>query len=374
MTKMSLKQINEATLKNSTNFINRTESKILYNADVAADILDFEWVDIFEYACPYIDNAVRNPKLMLIKEELIEKLEKAKKVTVDTVKHLAKHTYFVDRVDEKTGDVIPSQLLDIRGIDTFNTYENRFIFTLLDKMNRFYRDKVEELENIDASNKKTLEFAAKSHTNASAYKIEMRLSAIEGAGDDEENSFEEKLNEVRPRIEKIRQYLAIWERSEFTKTLRKERAAFIRPPITKTNVIKKNPNFQEAMKVWNFLKEFEEAETPPEKGFKSTGDEIIEGLMNHAFTVNYLAMNSFDPEPKVQNEKLKNNLCILLKEEIKTIIDLLNKLDVQISDADILELIALNSNGKKGEITDSKIKDTFKEAMEDYLERTQDFL
>ena len=87
MTKMSLKQINEATLKNSTNFINRTESKILYNADVAADILDFEWVDIFEYACPYIDNAVRNPKLMLIKEELIEKLEKAKKVTVDTVKH-----------------------------------------------------------------------------------------------------------------------------------------------------------------------------------------------------------------------------------------------------------------------------------------------
>ena len=43
MTKMSLKQINEATLKNSTNFINRTESKILYNADVAADILDFEW-------------------------------------------------------------------------------------------------------------------------------------------------------------------------------------------------------------------------------------------------------------------------------------------------------------------------------------------
>ena len=125
-------------------FMSKIESEMHFDSVLSGDTLDFEWVQLVEDALPYLDNIVRNPKLALITEANVEKIEKAKKTTVETVKDLSRHTFYIDRVDEKTGDVIPSKLLNIRGIDTFNTYENRVAYTLLDKLERFVRQRIEE--------------------------------------------------------------------------------------------------------------------------------------------------------------------------------------------------------------------------------------
>ncbi len=76
MTKILKDLIDEGVLKNVETFSNKTESEMLFNSSLTGDSLDFEWVDVVTDALPYLDNIVRNPKLTLITEQNIEKIDK----------------------------------------------------------------------------------------------------------------------------------------------------------------------------------------------------------------------------------------------------------------------------------------------------------
>ena len=103
-------------------FNNKMDSSMRVKTDYYKDANSFEWLDIFEKLLPYIEKILRNPKRFITTEEEIVKIESAKKVGVETVKHLAKHTNFIQDLDEKTGDVIPAKLLNVLKEETFNTY------------------------------------------------------------------------------------------------------------------------------------------------------------------------------------------------------------------------------------------------------------
>ena len=44
---------------------------------------------------PYIDNIFRSPNRFIVNEEEVVKIEQAKKITVETIKHLSKNTNFI---------------------------------------------------------------------------------------------------------------------------------------------------------------------------------------------------------------------------------------------------------------------------------------
>ena len=357
-------------------FMSKIESEMHFDSILSGDTLDFEWVQIVEDALPYLDNIVRNPKLALITEANVEKIEKAKKTTVETVKDLSRHTFYIDRVDEKTGDVIPSKLLNIRGIDTFNTYENRVAYTLLDKLERFVRQRFEELENFEIKNEKTLEYSGKSNSNAGRFGIEFKINAIEDLQGEGAEKFRKQIKEILPRIEKIKKYMSIWRRSEFCTGLKKERAAFVKPPITKTNVILKNPNFQVAMKLWVYLSKYDMSDAEPEEGVESDGDDIIRDLLNHSFMIDYLTLNCISKKKSEQKENLKRTAGVLITQEIRRIVSLLFKLGIKITDEELLQLFSkeIEAMKNKESIGQKDVKNKFRDAMDEYIERTQDYL
>ena len=94
-------------------FQKRTASKMDLQTEYEKIIEDTEWIDLMETTIPYIDNIFRNPNRFIINEEEIVKIELARKVTVESIKHLAKHTNLIQDVDEETGDVKPSKILNI---------------------------------------------------------------------------------------------------------------------------------------------------------------------------------------------------------------------------------------------------------------------
>ena len=98
---------------------------------------DFAWLDLMENTIMYLDNILRNPNRFIVNEEEIVKVEQAKRITVETIKHLSKHTNFIQEID-KDGDVKPSKILNINKDESYNTYENRLIFTLIGNI---YRNK-----------------------------------------------------------------------------------------------------------------------------------------------------------------------------------------------------------------------------------------
>ena len=63
-------------------FVKNISSDMHYQSQHTSDSMSFEWVDVIEKACPYIDNIVRHPKVALINEEDVVKIEKAKKLAL----------------------------------------------------------------------------------------------------------------------------------------------------------------------------------------------------------------------------------------------------------------------------------------------------
>ena len=122
--------------KTAEKFLDNTRSNLLVSTDVNKVEADFEWLDLMEDTIRYLDNILRNPNRFIVNEEEIVKVELARRITVDSIKHLSKHTNFIQEIEDN-GDVKPSKILNINKDESYDTYENRLIYTLIENMRNF---------------------------------------------------------------------------------------------------------------------------------------------------------------------------------------------------------------------------------------------
>ena len=99
--------------KTAEEFMDKIDSTVDIKAEYEKVIEDTEWIEIMEETVPYIDNILRNPNRFIVNEEEIVKIELARKITVESIKHLSKNTNLIQDYDKKTGDVRPSKILNI---------------------------------------------------------------------------------------------------------------------------------------------------------------------------------------------------------------------------------------------------------------------
>ena len=118
-------------------FYDSIDSSLYVTNEIDARTTNFEWLEIMEETIRYLDNILRNPNRFIINEEDIVKIELARRVTVESIKHLSKNTNLIQDYNKKTGDVKPSKILNINKEESFDTYENRFIYSLIKNM-KFY--------------------------------------------------------------------------------------------------------------------------------------------------------------------------------------------------------------------------------------------
>jgi len=114
-------EIEEELREKTDEFIKKIDSNMFYQSNFNSDSMSFDWIKEIDFACKYLDNIVRNPKLMLLSEEDIVKIEKARKIGVASVKDLTRHTQFIEKIDRITEDVTPVKVL-------ISTNEDNFIY------------------------------------------------------------------------------------------------------------------------------------------------------------------------------------------------------------------------------------------------------
>lgn len=166
-------------------FAEKTESTLTVETEKKNTTLDTEWMDVVEDTIQYIDNIFRNPNRFIVNEEEVVKVEQAKKITIETIKHLSKNTNLIQTIDPVTGDVTPSKLLNVRKEESYDTYENRLIYTLVQNTRMFIKRRKEELLNMlsvgdeveDAKNDKNLHYTATSQLENEQVKVNMNLSS-----------------------------------------------------------------------------------------------------------------------------------------------------------------------------------------------------
>lgn len=358
-------------------FLEKLESDMSFKKDYTGDMIAFDWVDEIEEACPYIDTIVRIPKNTLIQEENTMLIEKSKKINVSSIKDLAKHTEYINKYDKRTSSVEPSKILDIRNEETYNIYENRFLYTLIDNLERFITRKEKLLKDFELSNERLLEYSANTATKYEKVNVEIKLLAETIPSKELDNKIKEEIESIKKRLKRIKEYLGSWQKSEMYKALSSAHVKLIEPPIKKTNIILKNQNFKIAVNLWEYILKYDYEENENKKDdFTKKEDDILKKFLNHSFLIDYFVSDSTAPFKREEKKKLANASIFMLKDQIELTIELLKNVGFDITEEELLKIIAKEMKSDKGErlVGADDVKKKFQNAMEEYLERTQDYL
>lgn len=372
MTMFSNESENIELKENTKSFLKKLESNMMYSSNYVGGMLSFEWLDEIEYACPFIDNVIRKPKIALVREEEVAKIEKAKKINVSSVKDLSRHTEYIKRHDKVTGDIEPDKILDIRNEETYNTYENRFLYTLYNQLVRFVLSKEEELNNFNIRDEKTLEYKAKTNTLEDKVNIQIKLSTESLPTNKVDKKLAEQVKNAKLRLKRVKDYMSSWQRSDMIKALDRAKVPFVNPPIKKTNVILKNPNFRVAAALWEYLNKYESKEDVNDN-LNNEGNEILKGFLDHSFLIDFFILDSIDKSKREQKKRLAERAILLLTEEVHRIIALLINMGMNIEEEKLLEMISKEIKQEKQErlVGIDDVKKKFKKEMDEYLERIQ---
>ncbi len=325
----------------SKKFIDSAESTLKVQTDKKYVTRDVEWMDMMEEVIPHLDSIFRTPNRFIANEEEIVKIEQARKVSVETIKHLSKHTNFIQTVDQETGDVIPSKLLNVRKEESYDTYENRLIYTLIQNMKFFInKRKTSLMESMGIENKdenkdnKQLEYNAKSKLNNEDVDINVSISSkLDSQGKEDQ----EKNENMLERIEKIENKITDVESNDVYKIIDKLNITLVKEPIRKTNVVLKNVHFQYAMKLWEFLKEnFDEEMNSTEENKDYMDNGQLKKMMDEAFLLQYLVMKTLDEDEMEKQDTQKQVKAIVIEQMLDKMLDL----DEEITEEQLQQMVA----------------------------------
>lgn len=308
----------------SENKINDFNRRISSTMDVKIESekpkMEVLWMDKIEKTIPYIENILAAPTRLIINEEEVVKIEKIKKVTVESIKHLSRNAGFIEDVDEK-GDVKPGKLLNVFKEETLNTYENRFIFTLIQKMRAIVvREKNKLLKEKLASSKefKHVDYQGKSYNGKDKVDIQIIMTSSS-----ESSKRSDEIKEMVNRLKTLEKTIGNLMLTTTYQTLEKQNVQLITPPLKKNNVILKNVNFQYAAKLWDFLiNEMDKMKVTDvenkEKKYKEKGK--AKKLVDETFLLDYLILQSVE-NPEIKNKYKKEIIEQLIANMVERTID-----------------------------------------------------
>ena len=355
-------------------FTNKTNSTLKVNIDKKRKVKEFGWIEMMAFTIPYLDNILRKPNRFIVNEEEIVKIEQAKKVSVETIKHLSKNTNFIQTVDKETGDVTPSKLLNVRKEETYNTYENRLVFTLIQNMNRFIKKKKENLtkispeseNNTEEKDNKMLEYSATSTVEDEQIEVNLSLNSklVPNSGKDTE-----ELSTIIAQIDEIEKKIQGLQSTEVYKTLAKEHVLEVREPVKKTNVILKNVNFQYAMKLWDYLRDnFEDKDTSTEEQKDYMDNGNLKKMVDETFLLHYLTMKTLDNDDIEEKKDTKEEMQ---KNVVDQMIDKMLEINENLSEEQIKNLIAAKYEVIKYKklAVIQEIQKIFREHIKSYMKR-----
>ncbi len=213
-------------------------------------VIDMEWVEMIEGKLPYIEKAIEEQRKFIEEYKEVDRIDKVKQVGKDAVQHLTQHANLIMAI-EPDGSVIPERLLNTHREDSFATYENRFLHTLIHNCIMFVEARFRALQDApnDSSSKMNMEREVRIGHEVFGFTIEHHAEKHERDKVDRDEDLS-GLTDYE-RIERIRMKLDDFCNTELIKSL--NGCIKVKSPINKTNCIKQDPAFKQCYDLWVFI-------------------------------------------------------------------------------------------------------------------------
>lgn len=308
--------------------ISKADNEFQFSNRKLEKTVDLAWVDAIEESLEGFQNIIALPRNVIKEEELIVNVANAKKAGADTVRHLAQHASMIEDFNAQTGDVRPSKLMQKYREDSVSLYENRLVYTAMESAYHFVKIRHDALfgamsDEFGAKLKLRSDMdSATEHVHMDMY---LHIKNIESALDtDGKNA------DVFGRISRLYRVLGMFMGTQFARELSK--TSRVKGTITKTNVLKRNPNYKKIVKLMEFLRQYDEVgysikvvEQSPEI------NEVFQRDIYHNILFNYLVLKGYleDPEdrqiptaPRTKKRALKPKFIHQIVEELTEDYDL----------------------------------------------------
>ncbi len=209
--------------------------------------VDEKWVIAIEECIQPFQNIIMNPRNYIIEEEEIVNVAVAKHSTPDVIRHLTTHGALIDEVSDD--NVRPNRLMTKFKEDSWNTYENRFVFTLLEKTIDFVNKRYEAIfANIGDEYGAFLKMHSETANFTEKVKADIDIRIREN---EDTLAADGKHEDIFSRIARLHRILGTFGQSTFAKQMIKYPR--VKNPVVRTNAIQKNPNFKACYKLWVFI-------------------------------------------------------------------------------------------------------------------------
>lgn len=212
-------------------------------------IVEEDWLNAIEYGLEFIEKAINEGRQFIRSNGEVIPIEKVKRVSKDSVEHLARHSNYFTREQESGEDLIPDQLYTVERLSDYAVYENRFLYMLLCYLRDFIGMRYEKILELTNTYNGVLEIdKAVVESNRNLH-ISVKLEE-EKKDDDylrEHNKAQKQIDRILTAYKAVVLYLNTPLMVEVAKT------PMIKPPIMRTNVLKMNRNFKEALSLYEYI-------------------------------------------------------------------------------------------------------------------------
>ncbi|MGM9858383.1 MAG: hypothetical protein ACI311_03940 [Bacilli bacterium] len=213
---------------------------------------DLLWIQHFENAIPALENISKDPKKHIRLERYITPIELARKITNESVIHLASHTQYIKDID-KDGNIIPNKILTVTAEDEYGIYENRFIKTCIERALNFINKRYDYItKHADTRDSDAVVVKNKVQVGEVLYEYETKVKISVPSADEGNREANELLLK---KIALLRRRLAYLSQSWFMEQLKDCKP--VNSPIMLTNIIVKNPNYKKAHILWKFMESYD---------------------------------------------------------------------------------------------------------------------
>ena len=213
--------------------------------------IEEDWVIAIEKGLVFVEKAVEEERQFIRQNGEVVPIEKVKKISKDSVVHLAKHSEMITHVPEEDShsEVLPDKLYMVERLSDYAVYENRFLYMLLCYLKSFinYRlDKIEELRRAYAGY-----FAFSKEVQMPKRMLSIKTELHDERTDNPYPVADEKSLLILRRIKDCQQIVDALLGTDLMTQVAK--TPLIKPPIVKTNVLKMNNNFKQALALYDYV-------------------------------------------------------------------------------------------------------------------------
>ena len=365
---MDLDVIKLANLENgqsSKEFLDKVDSKLMVDVNKSQIVENDEWIEMVEFSLPHVEKALTKEIKNIITEEEIIKIELIKKVTVESVKHLSKNVNYVDRFNQKTGEVIPKKILNAYKEETFITYENRFLYSLIKLLEdyMYLREKDQKTE-YKGKNEQKAQYQAEVKYKKEKIKVDFNYNA-------EMPTSVKKSAGTAQRIEEIKKKIKDLKTTTVYQLLDSKRVTLVKSPIKMTNVLLKNVHFQYALKLWNYLSdqmEIKDKSVNANKEYEEKG--IAKKLVDENIYLMHLIFKNNNATEKLKGQRKSAVADNKMRKELTDgLIEKIIELNPDLSDKQLKQMIADKIIVMKTRklVSLKPIEDRFKDRIDKYM-------